>query len=357
MSRRLSADVVNRESNMRVLILGGSGLISTEATRALMELGHETFAMTRGTTPFRVAEAGGRTVQPVTGDRGNKEALKRLLDEVNPDAVIDFICYEPQPMHDLVASRNAKLKHIVFVSTVCALGGPLAEHPARSSTECRPVSDYGVKKKEIEEIVRDAHRSGIVAGTIFRPSSTDGPGAWLSGNMWGRDGALFALLKARRPVIVCAGGVLCHHGSTRDVGRAVAFSVGRPACFGKTYQAVGDECVTQTEWIRRTAGGIGAKDSNIVEIDAGWLCDRLSKWKGVGFLKTIWRYHGIFDTSELKRDIPEWRPELTIADNARLTWEWGMQMGKWAEAQARAMEVPPEPLCEAYARAKTQFLG
>ena len=345
---------------MRVLLLGGSGLISTEATRALLELGHETVAMTRGTTPFRVAEAGGRTVRTVTGERGNKESLKRVLDDVNPDAVVDFICYEPQPMRDLIASRNKKLKQIVFVSTVCALGGPLAEHPARSSTECRPNSDYGVKKKGART---DCPRSSP------DPDLRRGHDLPAVEHRWARRvafrqlyrgtrrRALFSLLKARRPVIVCAGGVLCHHGSTRDVGRAVAFSVGRPACFGKTYQAVGDECVTQAEWTRRTAAGIGAKDTNIVEIDPDWLCSRLAKWKGVGFLQSIWRYHGVFDTSELKRDIPEWRPELTIADNARLTWEWGVHAGKWAEAQAKPMEIPPEPLCEAYSRAKTQFLG
>jgi nucleoside-diphosphate-sugar epimerase len=260
-------------------------------------------------------------------------------------------------MRDLIAVRNSKLKHIVFVSTVCALGGPLADHPARSSTECRPVSEYGRKKKEIEQMIRDLNQSGAVAGTNFRPSSTDGPGAWLSGNLWCRDGAFFGLLKAKRPIIVCAGDVLCHHGSTRDVGRAVAFSAGRQVCFGKTYQAVGDECITQAEWTRRSAAAIGINDPNIVEIDANWLCQKLANWKAVGFLSTIWRYHGTFDTTELKKDIPEWRPELTIADNSRLTWEWGVQSGKWDQAKNMTMEIPPEPLCEAYSRAKSQFIG
>jgi hypothetical protein len=149
--------------------------------------------------------------------------------------------------------------------------------------------------------------------------------------------------------------VLCHHGSTRDVGRVIAFAAGRQVCFGKTYQAVGDECISQAEWTRRSAAAIGVNDPDIVEIDADWLCRKLANWKAVGFLSTIWRYHGIFDTTELKKDIPEWRPELTVADNSRLTWEWGVQSGKWAEAQKMTMEVPPEPLCEAYAKAKAQF--
>ena len=336
---------------MRVLILGGSGLISTESTRALLERGHDTFALTRGKTPFRVSETAGRSVTPVVGNRDDKDALKRILADVNPDAVIDYFCFRPQQMRDLLDVRNRGLKHLVFISTVCALGGPLAEHPAGSQTECRPISEYGRNKKELEQIVLEASAKGIVAGTNIRPSSTDGPGAWLSGNLWCRDGTFFKLLKAGRPIIVCAGGVLCHHGSTRDVGRAIAFSVGREACFGRTYNCVGDECVTQAEWTRRSALGIGIANPNIVELPADFLCQRLKDWKGIGFCKDIWRYHGIFDTSPLKRDIPEWRPEQPLAETSRLTWEWGVASGKWAEAERNPIEAEPEALIADYERA------
>jgi nucleoside-diphosphate-sugar epimerase len=341
---------------MRVLILGGSGLISTETTRCLLEGGHETFALTRGKTPFRVSETAGRKVTPVIGNRDDKDALKRILADVNPEVIIDFFCFQPQQMRDLLASRNRAAKHLIFISTVCALGGPLAEHPAGANTECRPVFDYGQNKKELEQIVLEASAKGVIAGTNFRPSSTDGPGAWLSGNLSCRDGAFFRLLKEKRPVIVCAGGVLCHHGSTRDVGRAVALSVGREVCFGRTYNCVGDECVTQAEWTRRSARGIGISDPNIVEMPADFLCERLKDWKGVGFLKYIWRYHGAFDTSALKRDVPEWRPEVNLAETARLTWEWGEQSGQWKDVLAKPLDIEPEPLCAAYDRARGEFL-
>ena len=342
---------------MRVLILGGSGLISTETTRAVLELGHDATALTRGKTPFRVTKAAGREVKTVVGERQDAALLRKVLADVNPEAVIDLICYQPQEMRDLLAARNPGLRQIVFVSTVCALGGALAEHPAGARTECRPNSGYGRNKKELEEILSQAHASGDVAATTFRPSSTDGPGAWLSGSIWCRDPMLFRLLKARRPVPVCAD-VLCHHGSTRDVGRALALSAGRAACFGKKYQVVGDECITHAEWTRRSAEGLGIHDPQIVEIPGAWLNEKLSNWKGVGFLRDIWRFHGCFDTSELKRDIPEWRPELTVADNTRLTWQWAKDSGKWAAAQADFKpEFEPEPLCEAHARASKAFFA
>lgn len=345
---------------MRVLILGGSGLISTEAARACLELGHETYAMTRGRQLFRVRVVGHRVLKVVTGDRANREEMQRILEEVNPEAIIDCICYKPQDMRDLLSVRNSALKQIVFVSTVCVLGGPLAEHPATAKTACRPISPYGVNKAEIEGIVREFHHSGVVAGTIFRPSSTDGPGAWLSGNLWGRDGLLFALLLAGRPVIVCAGGVLCQHGSSRDVGRALALSLGRETCYGKTYQVVGYECIAQAEFVRRTAQGIGARAPDIVEIPADWLCEKLKDWKHVGFVRDIWRFHGCFDITRLRRDIPDWHATMSVAHNARATWEWGRDSGKWSELNAGGVfhtDLEPEPLCEAYAKARSGFLG
>ncbi|HYF50555.1 MAG TPA: NAD-dependent epimerase/dehydratase family protein [Planctomycetota bacterium] len=339
---------------MRVLMLGGSGLISSETTRALLELGHDTYALTRGKRAFRISEVSGRSVKNVVADRHDKTALKKVLAEVDPEVVIDLICYQPQEMKDLIEVRNRSLKHLVFVSTVCALGGELAQHPATGTTERRPSFDYGRNKMILEDIVLDASRSGIIAGTNFRPSSTDGPGAWLSGSLWCRHPILFELLKKQRPIIVCAGGVLCHHGSTRDVGLALALACGRSNTFGRTYNVVGDECITQAEWTRRTASGIGAPEPKIVEIPADWLVKKLKGWNGLGFLQYIWRYHGCFDTSELKRDIPEWRPELKIADNARLTWEWGVSSGEWEKAQGAGVQVPeavPEKLIEDYTRA------
>jgi nucleoside-diphosphate-sugar epimerase len=344
---------------MRVLMLGGSGLISTETTRALLEAGHETFALTRGQRAFRVSESQGRQVKPVIADRNDKAALKKVLDEVNPEAIIDLICYQPQQMKDLLEVRNRGLKHLVFVSTVCVLGGELVEYPATSQTLRRPLSDYGRNKTILEDMVLEAHRSGSVAGTNFRPSSTDGAGAWLSGSLYSRHPILFDQLKKRRPIIVCSGGVLCHHGSTRDVGRALSLACGREATFGKTYYVVGDECITQAEWTRRSAAGIGAPEPQIVEIPDDWLVKRMSATKGikgVGFLKDIWRYHGCFDTSELKRDIPEWRPQLKIADNARVTWEWAVASGEWEKAQGAGLKVDTEPetLCEEYAKAASR---
>ena len=95
---------------MRTLILGGSGLISTETARACMELGHETIALTRGKTPFRVMDAAGRSLMAVVADRKDKVALKKVISEIRPEAIIDLICYEKQDMEDLIAMRNSALK-------------------------------------------------------------------------------------------------------------------------------------------------------------------------------------------------------------------------------------------------------
>ena len=346
---------------MRVLIIGGSGLISTETARALLELGHDTTAVTRGQKAFRVESSKGARLKTVVADRQNSDALRRVADAVDPEVIIDQICYQPREMGELLRVRSHGLKQIVLVSTVCAFGGRLVEHPARAGTERRPISEYGRRKREIEDMLLEANRSGYVAGTIMRPSSTDGPGAFLSGNLWGRDATLFTLLKANRPIIVCAGGVLCQHGSAHDVGRAIALAAGRPKCYGKAYQAVGDECVTQGEWTRRTALALDCKEPNVFPIDSAWLCEKLKNWPRAGFLRDIWRYHCIFDNGELKRDIPEWRPEVAIADNARLTWEWAQESGAWAQAQAQSpagfkTDLEPEALCEAYAKAKAKFL-
>jgi uncharacterized protein YbjT (DUF2867 family) len=76
---------------MRVLFIGGTGIISTACTRLAAESGIELTLLTRG----RRAAGLPAGVKTLTVDMEDDAAVARALDGMRFDAVVDWIAYTP----------------------------------------------------------------------------------------------------------------------------------------------------------------------------------------------------------------------------------------------------------------------
>jgi nucleoside-diphosphate-sugar epimerase len=75
---------------MRVLIIGGTGLISVGIARALLARGAQVSVFNRGQRPSVLPPE----VEALRGDRADSEAFS-ALGARGFDAVIDMICFSP----------------------------------------------------------------------------------------------------------------------------------------------------------------------------------------------------------------------------------------------------------------------
>src|SRR5690349_6894590 len=100
---------------MKILIIGGTGLISTGITRLLLDRGEEVWHYNRGQ---RSEEFRGR-VRTVTGDRFDHARFEAQAAELPRfDAVIEMIGYAPEEARSLIRAFGGKTGHLVFCSTV-----------------------------------------------------------------------------------------------------------------------------------------------------------------------------------------------------------------------------------------------
>src|ERR1700694_518057 len=93
----------------RALVLGGAGFIGVAACKELMRRGVETIAAGRTDRPYGVFTS------YVAFDRTDEEQLKRALDQVQPDVLLDLACYQPAEVE--AAVRTFTGHRYVFVST------------------------------------------------------------------------------------------------------------------------------------------------------------------------------------------------------------------------------------------------
>src|SRR5919199_4170210 len=101
---------------MRVVVIGGSGHVGTFLVPRLVEAGHEVVSISRGRRePYR-ADTAWRSVEQVTLDREAEEAggtCGERVAELEPDAVIDMICFTPESARHLVEALRGKVRHFL----------------------------------------------------------------------------------------------------------------------------------------------------------------------------------------------------------------------------------------------------
>jgi len=318
---------------MKVLIIGGTGLISTGIVKALSTRGAAITVFNRGQTDDRL----GAGVRHLAGDRNDFPAFEAAVAAAGPwDVVIDMICFRPDQAESDVRAFAGRCGHFIFCSTVCTYGNTQTVVPTLEDTPQVPHSAYGRDKVACEQLFLRAHVAKKMPVTIFRPSHTYGPGGNVINNL-GWEATFVDRLRRGRPIIVSGDGHgLWQSAFSEDVGVGFAGAAGNPACFGEAYNIVGDEVVTWDDYTRRTATAIGAPPPRIVHLPTDLLLaiDR----PRYSALEEIFRFHGVYSSAKLKRVVPAYRSATPYEEGVRRTVAWMDQHGKVAPAESDPQE-------------------
>ncbi len=152
----------------RALVLGGAGFIGVAACKELMRRGVETIAAGRKDRPY------GTFTSYVAFDRADEEQLKRALEQVEPDVLLDLACYQPGEVQ--AVARHFKGARYVFVST--GVYPNLDGRPAREDDfiplagDPPPALDYMDGKRWCETVLA---RDPDLPWTVIRPPAVFGP--------------------------------------------------------------------------------------------------------------------------------------------------------------------------------------
>ena len=283
---------------MKVLIIGGTGVISTGITPNLLWRGHDVTIFNRGKreTEFR------GDFKTLVGDRHDESTFAQQIADAGPfDCVIDMICFTPKEAEASIKAFAGHTTQVIFCSTVDVYTKPAANYPIREDSERQPRQSfpYAYDKAICERLFEDAHARGDFQLTIIRPAHTYVGGVIDSL----RGGAHYydRILKGR-PIVVHGDGQslwsACHRD---DVARAFVNAVGNEATYGKSYHVSGDEWMTWNQYHERVASAIDAPPPNLVHIPTDLLAERFPQ--DAEWCRENFQYNNIFDTSASKRDL------------------------------------------------------
>lgn len=301
---------------MKVVIIGGTGLISTPMTRQLIERGDDVTLLNRGVTPSRVPQA----VRQIRVDRTDTGALAGALAALGPiDCAIDMVAYDPPDAAGALAALRGRCGHYIFCSTVDVYQKPYLSYPVREDHPLAGNNEYGRNKRACEQIVMDAHAAGEIACTVLRPAHTYGEGSGIIHSL-GWDTAMIDRLRRGRPIVVHGDGTsLWGSCYAEDVARAFVAAAGNTRCFGRAYTLAAEQWITWDDYHIVAARALGAPAPRLVHIPADLLVrlapDRASA-AADNFL-----YSNIFDVAAARADLG-FRQTVLWEEGVRRTVGW-----------------------------------
>lgn len=240
-----------------VLILGGTGTISSHTLAALVAEGHACTILTRG----EHGPPGIAGVRAVTADRRDEAALGEAFASVRPDVVIDFACYQPDEARAIARIAHGRIRHFIFVSTVDVFGFPQPALPiAGDAPFVVANSPYAAAKQACEGMFAAACDSGRFPVTIVRPTYSLGPRFVIS-LFEHRAERVLARMRHGRPVVVPGdGGRLVHVSDAADTGRMIAALAGRMDARGaRLTVGTAGSVMTHADYYRRLAQAVGSE--------------------------------------------------------------------------------------------------
>ena len=109
---------------MRILIIGGTGTISTAITQQLSETEHELFLLNRGNKNDNVPT----NVVKIMADINDEADVLKKLEGMSFDVVCEFIGFVPEQLERDYRLFKDKTKQYVYISSASAYHKPVKDY-------------------------------------------------------------------------------------------------------------------------------------------------------------------------------------------------------------------------------------
>ncbi len=223
---------------MRVLFIGGTGVISTEVSKLVLKKKINLWLLNRGKHNHKVP----RKAKTITADINNTTEMRDLLEGQMFDVIVQWISYTVDDVKRDYELFKGHTKQYIFISSASAYIKPIPTLPVTEETPLgNDIWEYSKNKQLCEEYLHTVDSDDFNV-TIVRPSHT-----------YNEEKIVFQLKSRNHPytmvnrilnnekVIMLDGGMsLWTLTSSKDFAYAFADLLGNEASYGETYHLTSD---------------------------------------------------------------------------------------------------------------------
>jgi nucleoside-diphosphate-sugar epimerase len=336
---------------MRVLFIGGTGIISTASTALAAERDIDLTLLTRGRRA-PILPAG---VKTLTVDIDDAAAAASALGDASFDAVVDWIAFTPAHIERDLHLFRGRTRQYIFIGSASAYQKPVTDYLITESTPlANPFWEYSRNKIACEDRLLQAYCEEGFPVTIVRPSLTYGETQIaLAANSWAKSYTVVDRMRRGKKVIVPGDGsslwVITHN---TDFAKGLVGLLGHEQAIGQAFHITSDEVLTWNQFYNIVGAAAGV-EPQLVHIASDFIGTCLPE--AVGGLIGDKAVSVVFDNSKIKRFVPGYGATMPFGQGIRRTLAWfdADPVRKQVDAEANARW---DKLIDAYERGMREAL-
>ncbi len=287
---------------MKVLLIGGTGTISSAITELLIESGWEVYLLNRGNRELP------KGAKQLVADIGDETGVSHAVKGMQFDVVANFRAFTPVDVERDIRVFQGITSQYMFISSASAYQKPARSPYITESTPLvNPYWQYSRDKAASEEILMSHHRNDGFPVTIVRPSHTynrESLPVAIHGNK-GSWQVIKRMLEGKPVLIHGDGSSLWTLTHSRDFAAGFVGLMGNIHAIGHAVHITSDESLTWNQVYESVANALGVKHHPFYAPSD--LIAEAGKAYGYDFEGALLGDKAatvIFDNSKLKRLVP-----------------------------------------------------
>ncbi len=302
---------------MKVLFIGGTGIISSACSQLAVDKGMTLYHLNRGESIGKRPIEG---VQLLQADIRDKQSVTKAIEGLDFDCVVDWISFTTEHLQSNIDIFSGRTKQFIFISSASAYQTPAKALPITEHTPLEnPYWEYSRNKIACEQLLQSASAKNGFAYTIVRPSHTyDKTLLPFEGGF-----TVFKRILDNKPVPMFGDGTsiwtITNH---RDFAKGLVGLLGNPKAFNEDFHITNNELLTWNG-IYELFAELTGKKLTCVYLPS---FEYAKYHKGMGDSVVGDKMHSsIFDNSKIKAAVPESECTIPFAEGAREVVSWYME--------------------------------
>lgn len=299
---------------MNILLIGGTGVLSSAVTAEAQKKGIKVTMINRGNG--KIPEG----VEFIKATNTNIPYIKEQIKDRCFDAVIDFLCYTKEQLIDSYKLYSNYTKQYIFIST-CEVYDKITAGSTLNEDSPKDIKiwDYSSNKWVCEQALVEMAKIENVKYTIVRPSITYGYTRIPYGisPQYGYHWTLAARILAGKPIIRWNKGEnCCNMTRVEDFAVGVVGLIGNSNAYNEAFNVCGDETPTFKEVLDAMSDYLG-KQAVTIDIENEFYGNEIANRKGE--LLGGRCIDAINSNAKVKDVVPEFKQTIFIKEGVKMT--------------------------------------
>ncbi len=265
---------------MKILLIGGTGILSANIRDLAIERGHDVYILNRGIN--KVKNTNGK-VKNIISDIRDREQANKDLHDFYFDVVVDFISFNIDELKNTLSIVQNKCHQFIFISSATVYRDTIAGEKITEDFETsNPDWEYAAHKIDCENYLKNNFTTTKMKYTIIRPYVTYSdariPFAVIPPrSQW----TLADRIKNKRPVILWDNGqAICTLTYSKDFAVGVVGLFANEKALNETFHITTDYTLTWAEALKYIAAALGENNVLAADIPSSYIARKMPGLKG-----------------------------------------------------------------------------